>query len=78
LPADFELSGDHTKKTAVPLTAAALAAQIKRFETVKSGEWLLGKTYLREDPAWDDPEAFWQALQQRVQALLPVYQLLSR
>ncbi|MFD1484481.1 DUF1054 family protein [Lacticaseibacillus baoqingensis] len=77
LPAGFELSGDHTKKAAIPVTEAALAAQTKRFETVKSGEWLVGKTYLQTDPVWDDPAAFWQLLQAQVAALLPIYALLS-
>lgn len=77
LGADFEISNDHTnKRGARPLTQANLLAQTTRYETVKRGEWLLGKTYLQSDPLWQDPDALWLEITARFKALLPIYQQL--
>lgn len=73
----FELSGDHTDKLgARALTAANLAAQTQRYQTVKRGEWLVGKTYLRTDPLWQTPALLWQDILSRFDQLLPIYQRL--
>lgn len=77
LDPSFEVSGDHTDQFgAQPLTAASLAHQTTRFQTVKRGEWLLGKTYLRTDPLWQTPDALWADILQRFDQLLPIYRQL--
>ncbi|WP_125711269.1 DUF1054 family protein [Lacticaseibacillus porcinae] len=78
LPADFQLSGDHTDKTgACALTPAHLTLQNDRYQTVKRGEWLVGKTYLRTDPLWQTPEALWVDIVEHFDQLLPIYRHLQ-
>lgn len=78
VPADAEIAGDHTDKQAARLvTASALAAQTARFNTVRRGEWLVGKTYLRSDALWQTPEALWADIEHRFTALMPLYQAVS-
>lgn len=75
LDASFELAHDHTDKYgAKPLTAANLTAQTQRYQTVKRSEWLVGKTYLRQDPLWQTPQSLWADILQRFDQLLPIYQ----
>lgn len=74
LDSSFELSGNHTAQSgAVPLTPANLSAQTARYQSVKCGEWLIGKTYLRTDPLWQTPEALWLDILARFDQLLPLY-----
>ncbi len=74
LDASFEVAGDHTDKFAAqPLSATSLSAQTMRFQTVKRGEWLLGKTYLRTDPLWQMPDVLWGDILTRFDQLLPIY-----
>ena len=79
LPAATQITGDHTDKlAAVALTPAALADQTERFNRVAKAEWLIGKTYLKADPLWQTPDALWTDIQRQFEALLPLYQELSR
>lgn len=79
LDASFELSGDHTaQNAALPLTVANLSAQTTRYQTVKRGEWLIGKTYLRTDPLWQTPTALWADILARFDRLLPIYHQLLK
>lgn len=78
LPADFQLSDDHTDKTsACELTPARLMMQTDRYQTVKRGEWLVGKTYLRTDPLWQTPDLLWSDIVQHFDQLLPIYRHLQ-
>jgi len=73
LQGDWQVAGNHMKKEAEPLSLASYARISHRYTTVKAGEWLIGKTYLKDDPIFATPERLWQDIQARVVALAPLY-----
>ncbi|MFD0897894.1 DUF1054 family protein [Loigolactobacillus binensis] len=77
LPAgEWRLSGNHMAKPVQPLNATDLAAQTQRFMTVKKGEWLLGKIWLKNDPIFQTSGAVEQEIRQTVTSLTPLYRYL--
>ncbi|WP_203623110.1 MULTISPECIES: DUF1054 family protein [unclassified Lacticaseibacillus] len=76
LPTDMEIGADHTKKAVLPLTLSNFDRVSKRYLTTQAGEFLVGKTYLRADPLFAEPDELWADLQERVVRLAPVFKLL--
>lgn len=77
LPEGFELSGNHMAKSTEPLTLLEFDGLAQRFQATKAGEWLVGKTILRADPLFQAPKVLWSSIQDWVEALVPVYGVLS-
>ena len=76
LPTDMEIGADHTKKAVLPLTLPNYDRVSKRYLTTQAGEFLVGKTYLRSDPLFAEPDDLWADLQERVVRLAPVFKQL--
>lgn len=78
LPTDSELASDHTKKAVLPLDLNNFDLLARRYQTQAKAEFLVGKTYLRGDPLFADPEELWADIQTRVLRLAPYFQALLK
>lgn len=76
LPTDMELAEDHTKKEVLPLTLPNYDRVSRRYDSTIAGEFLVGKTYLRSDPIFGEPDELWADIQERVVRLAPVFKTL--
>lgn len=76
LPTDMEIASDHTRKEVLPLTLPNFDRVVQRYQTTKAGEFLVGKTYLRSDPLFEEPDELWADIEERVVRLAPVFKTL--
>ncbi|KRM72913.1 DUF1054 family protein [Lacticaseibacillus brantae] len=70
---DWQVSGNHMKKAAEPLTEASYQSISQHYQTTNSGEWLIGQTYLKSDALFETPAVLWTEIQNRVAAIAPLY-----
>lgn len=73
IPDDYVVSWDHTKETVIPLTEADLLNGLIRWQTVKKGEFLIGRQLLAEDPVLKDPKAMQEYILNTFIELVPLY-----
>ena len=73
IPDDYVVSWDHTKETVIPLTEADLLNGLIRWQTVKKGEFLIGRQLLAEDPILKDPKAMQEYILNTFIQLVPLY-----
>ena len=73
IPDDYVVSWDHTKETVIPLTEANLLNGLIRWQTVKKGEFLIGRQLLAEDPILKDPKAMQEYILNTFIELVPLY-----
>lgn len=73
IPDDYVVSWDHTKETVIPLTEADLLNGLIRWQTVKKGEFLIGRQLLAEDPILKDPKAMQEYILNTFIELVPLY-----
>lgn len=78
LPADFYLSGDHTKNLITPLTQPAVEKMLLRFRDVKKGEFQIGRIIPKASTLWQQPAAAQHYMWETYQQLLPLYQTMIK
>ncbi|WP_269409394.1 YktB family protein [Lentibacillus daqui] len=78
LPADYNISMNHMKKSDDQLRDVELNAILERFKNVKSAELLLGKQFAANDPILADGASFLQEIKSILDVLVPIYQLSLR
>lgn len=75
---DYVISQDHMKKDAQPMDSLGekgLKETLKRFESVKKAEFLVGQHIAASDPLLNDGEALMKVIQSTFKTLLPLYKL---
>lgn len=73
VPDDYVVSWDHTKESVVPVREADLLNGLIRWQTVKKGEFLIGRQLSATDPLLLDPEATQLFILDTFMQLLPLY-----
>lgn len=73
VPDDYVVSWDHTKESVVPVREANLLNGLIRWQTVKKGEFLIGRQLLASDPLLLNPEAAQGYILETFMQLVPLY-----
>lgn len=73
IPDDYVVSWDHTKETVIPLAEADLLNGLIRWQTVKKGEFLIGRQLLAGNPILKDPKAMQKYILDTFIQLVPLY-----
>ncbi len=73
IPDDYVVSWDHTKESVVPVREADLLNGLIRWQTVKKGEFLIGRQLSATDPLLLDPEATQRFILDTFMQLVPLY-----
>jgi len=73
LPSHFVLSFDHMKKDAIPVNELE-KKHLERFRDIKKAELLIGRHFLKDDPAVSNGEQFIEQVEQTFDLLIPFYQ----
>lgn len=74
VPDDYVVSWDHTKEQAIPILQAELLSGLMRWQTVKKGEFLIGRQLWANDPLLMNPVATQNYILDTFMQLLPLYQ----
>lgn len=73
VPDDYVVSWDHTKEHVIAIHEADLLKGLIRWQTVKKGEFLIGRQLSANDPLLLDPEATQQFILETFMQLVPLY-----
>ncbi|SER97385.1 Uncharacterized protein YktB, UPF0637 family [Gracilibacillus ureilyticus] len=73
IPQNYEISLDHMKNEAEPITQVNLAKSLERFKKVKKGEFLIGRKFNSSDPVVHDGKALIKEIKDTFQTVSPLY-----
>ena len=73
VPDDYVVSWDHTKEQVVPIHEADLLNGLIRWQTIKKGEFLIGRQISAKDPLLISPEETQRFILDTFKQLLPLY-----
>lgn len=73
VPNDYVVSWDHTKEQVTAINEADLLNGLIRWQTVKKGEFLIGRQIFADDPLLIDPKATQQFILDTFMELVPLY-----